>query len=458
MGSSSDLGDVYGYIDKHKDEYISSLQRLLQQPSIAAQGLGMEQMAALVEQELGRLGATSSRIDTRGGFPVVYAELPGQGDRTLSFYNHYDVQPADPLDEWESDPWSGDVRDGRIWARGVADNKGNIAARLAAIDAWQNVRGTLPLNVKFIIEGEEEIGSPHLQSFADDHPDLCQADACIWEFGGRDIDGRPQIHLGLKGICYVELRAKGARTDWHSASATSVPNPAWRLVWALATLKDHDDRILIPGFYDQVVGPTKAEFEALANLPHTEQERLEDLGIAQFINGLTGQDLHLKDYFQPTCTISGLLSGYTGKGQKTVLPSQAMAKIDMRLVANQNPHDVYELLRKHLDANGFTDIESELIGAGYPARTSLEAPIAKVVAETYEHVYGEAPAIYPTSAGSGPWYQLCDAFGIDACTAGVGHGRSQAHAPNENIYVEDFFLGIKHIVAIMDGFGKRQAG
>lgn len=452
MSSTTDLSDVYDYIDKHKDEYIADLQRLLQQPSIAAQGVGMEEMATLVEQDLAELGAEPRRIDTRGGFPIVYAELPGKSGRTLSFYNHYDVQPADPLDEWESDPWSGEVRDGRIWARGVSDNKGNIAARFAAIDAWQKVRGTLPLNVKFIIEGEEEIGSPHLQNFADDHPALCKADACIWEFGGRDVDGRPQIHLGLKGICYVELRVRGARTDWHSASGTSVPNPAWRLVWALATLKGPDDRILIPGFYDKVVAPTQAELEALANLPDTEQERLDDLGIEGFINNLTGLELHLKDYFQPTCTISGFLSGYTGKGQKTVLPSQAMVKLDMRLVADQNPHEIYELLRKHLDANGFTDIESELLGAGYPARTSLEAPIAKVAAETYEDVYGEAPTIYPTSAGSGPWYQLCDAFGIDGCTAGVGHGRSQAHAPNENIFVEDFVLGIKHIAAVMDRF------
>lgn len=455
MSSTTDLSDVYDYIDKHKDEYIADLQRLLQQPSIAAQGVGMEEMATLVEQDLAELGAEPRRIDTRGGFPVVYAELPGKSGRTLSFYNHYDVQPADPLDEWESDPWSGEVRDGRIWARGVSDNKGNIAARFAAIDAWQKVRGSLPLNVKFIIEGEEEIGSPHLQNFADDHPTLCQADACIWEFGGRDVDGRPQIHLGLKGICYVELRARGPRTDWHSASATSVPNPAWRLVWALATLKGPDDRILIPGFYDKVVPPTQAELEALANLPDTEQERLDDLGIEGFINNLTGLELHLKDYFQPTCTISGFLSGYTGRGQKTVLPSQAMVKLDMRLVADQNPHEIYELLRKHLDANGFTDIDSELLGAGYPARTSLEAPIAKVVAETYEDVYGEAPAIYPTSAGSGPWYQLCDAFGIDGCTAGVGHGRSQAHAPNENIFVEDFVLGIKHIAAVMERFANR---
>lgn len=444
-----DLSDVFQYIDDHKDEYIRLLQGMLRQPSIAAQSLGMQEMADKVSDDLRALGAEPRQVDTRGGFPVVYAELAGTADRTLSFYDHYDVQPADPLDEWESDPWAGEIRDGRIWARGVADNKGNIAARFAAIDAFRKVRGELPLNVKFIIEGEEEIGSPHLQNFIDDNPDLCQADACIWEFGGRDIDGQPQIHLGLKGICYVELRAKGARSDWHSAAATSVPNPAWRLVWALSTLKGPDDRILIPGFYDKCVPPTEAELDAMAKLPNLEQERLEDLGIDQFINGLTGMDLHLKDLFEPTCTISGLLSGYTGEGQKTVLPGTAMAKIDMRLVANQDPHEIYDLLRKHLDDNGFTDIETELIGAGYPARTSLEAPIARVVAETFEELYGEAPAIYPTNPGSGPWYQLCDALGIDACTAGVGHGRSQAHAPNENIYVDDYILGIKHIAAIM---------
>jgi acetylornithine deacetylase/succinyl-diaminopimelate desuccinylase-like protein len=429
---------------------------MLRQPSIAAQGLGMTEMAAMVEGSLDKLGFAPQQLDTRGGFPVVYGEKQGASGKTLSFYNHYDVQPADPLDEWTSDPWSGEIRDGKIFARGVADNKGNIAARFAAIHAWEQVRGELPLNVKFIIEGEEEIGSMHLQNFIDDNRDLCAADACIWEFGGRDIDGRPQIHLGLKGICYVELRAKGARTDWHSAQATSVPNPAWRLTWALASLKGQDDRILIPGFYDTVVAPTEAEMRAMADLPNTEQERLEDLQIDGFINGLTGMDLILKDLFEPTCTISGFLSGYTEKGQKTVLPSRAMAKLDMRLVANQDPHEIYALLRKHLDDNGFTDIETELIGAGYPARTSLEAPIARAVAETFEEeeVYGQAPAIYPTNAGSGPWYQLCDALGIDACTAGVGHGRSQAHAPDENIFVDDFVLGIKHIVAIMDRFAR----
>ncbi len=363
------MDGVFAHIDAHAEDYISLLQRFCHQPSIAAQGVGMQEMAQMVKAELASLGANPELVDTRGGFPVVYGTLAGASNRTLSFYNHYDVQPADPLDEWDSDPWAAEIRDGRIWARGVADNKGNTVARIAAIRAWQAVRGDLPLNVKFIVEGEEEIGSPHLYNFAKDHPDMCAADACIWEFGGRDIDGRPQIHLGLKGICYVELRAKGARHDWHSSVATSVPNPAWRLVWALSTLKDQNERVLIPGFYDNVVPPTDAELQVLERIPDTERERLENLGIDGFLQRLSGVDLATRDYFQPTCTISGFLSGYTGQGSKTVLPGTAMAKLDMRLVANQDPYEIYRLLRKYLDDKGFTDVETELLGPGFPART-----------------------------------------------------------------------------------------
>lgn len=446
-----DLSDVYQYIDQHADESIAELQRLLRQPSVAAQNDGMVETAAIVEEMLRSVGFEPRQVPT-AGFPVVYAEQKGVADTTLSFYNHYDVQPADPLDEWDSDPWAAEIRDGRIWARGVADNKGNIAARVAALRAWRAVRGDLPLNVKFLIEGEEEISSPSLMDFALANPDLCAADACIWEFGGKGIDGRPQIHLGLKGICYVELRAKGARHDWHSSVATSVPNPAWRLIWALNAIKGADGRVNIPGFYDSVKPPTDEEIEALKQIPDTEETRLENLGIDEFLDGRTGLDLHLQDYFQPTCTVSGFVSGYTGEGAKTVLPGRAKAKLDMRLVADQDPFVVYEALRAFLDDNGFDDIETELLGGQYPARTPADAPIAKVVAETYEELYGQAPVVYATSQGSGPWYQLCAQFGIDACTAGVGHAKSQAHAPNENIYVEDFILGIKHICAIMDRF------
>lgn len=439
------MDDLFRYIDQHADAAVIDLQRLLRQPSVAAQGIGMTETAALVSAMLAGAGVSARQVDTRGGYPVVYGEAAGTTTRTLSFYNHYDVQPAEPFDLWESDPWGAEIRDGRIWARGVSDNKGNLAARIAAIAAWRAVRGELPLTVKFIVEGEEEIGSPHLEHFAD---------ACIWEFGGTDFEGRPLVHLGLKGICYVELRAAGARADQHSSVATSVPNPAWRLVWALASLKGADERVLIPGFYDRVVPPTADELAVLARMPDTEAQRRDHYGIDGFLLGLTGQALRQRDYFEPTCTISGLLSGYTGDGSKTVLPARAMAKVDMRLVPDQDPREIFGLLRRHLDNRGFADIEMTLLGPERPARTRLDAPIARVVVDTWRELTGLEPVVVPTSAGSGPWYELCGRFGIDACTAGVGHGRSQAHAPNENIYVADFVRGIKHICLIMDRFAR----
>ncbi len=449
----ADLSDVFAHIDANADRYVGELQRLLRQPSVAAQGIGMAETAALVEGMLAGVGAVVEQVPT-AGFPVVVARLPGAGERTLGFYNHYDVQPADPLDEWESDPWAADVRDGRIWARGAADNKGNIAARIAAVDAWRAVRGELPLSLLFVVEGEEEIGAPNLGPFAEANHDAIRADGWIWEFGGVDMEGRPLIHLGLKGICYVELRCRGARTDQHSSVATSVPNPAWRLVWALASLKGPDERVLIPGFYDKVKAPTADELAMLERVPDTEAQRLEHLGIDGFLLGLTGLALRERDYFQPTCTISGILSGYTGEGSKTVLPAAAMAKVDMRLVPDQDPEEIFALLRAHLDAQGFEDIEMDLLGPEMPARTSPSAPIARAVIETARDLYGQEPVVLPTSSGSGPWYELCTRWGMDACTAGVGHARANAHGPNENILVADYVRGIKHICAIVDRFAR----
>lgn len=453
--------DIGRYVDDHADEYLGWLRELLRQPSVAAQNLGMTEAAAIVIRQLDTIGAGPRLIDTRGGQPVVFGEIaadPAVGSpRTLSFYNHYDVQPAEPFDLWDSDPWAAEIRDGRIWARGVSDNKGNIVARVAAIHAWQQVRGPLPLKVRFIIEGEEEIGSPNLANFTADHPDLCAADACIWEFGGRALSGQPQIHLGLKGMCYVELHAHGASSDLHSSLATTVPNAAWRLVWALNALKGPDERVKIPGFYDRVLEPTAEERAALEALPDDDAAGLAHFGIDRYLLGLTGIEKRLRDSFQPTLTISGFESGYTGSGTKTVMPGAAMAKVDMRLCASQDPHEIYELLKAYLAAQGFGDIEVRLLSALMPARTPLTAPIVGVVAEAYEDLYGQAPLVYPTSAGSGPWYQLCERFDVDGCTAGVGDGHSRAHEPNESIAVADFILGIKHIALIMERFAAASA-
>ena len=190
----------------------------------------------------------------------------------------------------------------------------------------------------------------------------------------------------------------------------------------------------------------------LERMPDVERQRLEHLGIDRFLLDLTGLELRRRDYFEPTCTISGIVSGYTGEGSKTVLPSRAMAKVDMRLVPDQDPHEIFALLRRHLDDQGFQDVELELLGPERPARTPPSAPIARAVIDTYRELFDQEPVVVPTSAGSGPWHELCTRFGIDACTAGVGHARAQAHAPNENIYVADYVRGIKHICLIMEKF------
>lgn len=446
------MDDVFAYIDAHADAYVEQLRQLLRQPSVSAQGRGMAEKAAMVEFGLSKIGAEARQVAIPGGFPVVYGAIPGGSDKILRYYNHYDGQPAEPLDLWHSDPWAAEIRDGRIWARGVADNKGNLAARLAAVDAYARVRGQLPLEVRFIVEGEEEIGSPHLHHFTDTHHDLCRADACIWESGSRDLENRPLVNLGMKGICYVELRVAGADADQHSSVATATPNPAWRLVWALASLKGPDERVSIPGFYDRVVPPTGEELAMLDRMPNLERQRLAHLGIDRFLLGVSGIEILRRDYFEPTCTISDIVGGYTGAGSKTVLPSTAMAKVDMRLVADQDPDEIFALLRRHLDDQWFSDIEMTLLGPERPGRTPPSAPIARVVVEAWRALTDREPVVVPTSAGTGPWYELCTRFGVDGCPAGVGHAAANGHAPNENIIVDHFVEGIKLQCSIMERF------
>lgn len=444
------MDDILKVVEERRQVYLDWLIQLCRQPSIAAQNVGMEETANLVEQLLREIGAEARQVPTRG-FPVVYGEI-GAGQRTLAFYNHYDVQPPEPLEEWESEPFAAEIRNGTLYARGVADNKGNIVARLAAVDAYLRARGALPLKVKFIIEGEEEIGSPHLPEFAVEHSALVQADGCIWEAGYTDPQGRPEIYLGVKGILYVELKARKANVDLHSMWATIVPNAAWHLVRALQTLKDAAGHIRIPGFYDRVVEPSASDLEALRRMPFDEEAYRSRLGLEAFNNRLTGQALLRQHIFQPTCNICGIWSGYTGAGLKTVLPHEASAKLDFRLVPHQDPEELFDLLVRHLEQEGFGDVEVKLLAAEHPARTPVDHPFARLVVDTAREVYGKEPVVYPIVPGTGPMYALCQRFGIPAVSVGVGNADSRNHAPNENIRLEDFYRGITHLVTILERF------
>lgn len=440
------------YVEANAERFIGELKGFCRQPSIAAQGVGLEEMAALVYARLKELGAEVRLMPVHDGPPVVYGEM-GDGRRTLLIYDHYDVQPPDPLDLWESKPFDPQIRGGKIYARGVADNKGNLLARVQAVEAYRAAVGELPLTIKWVIEGEEEVGSPHLASFAAEYAALLVADGCLWEAGYKDENERPTISLGVKGIMYLELKAHGAKTDLHSALATIVPNPAWRLVWALSTLKDENDKILVDGLMDHVAEPTKADMLMLAAIPFEEDKMRARFGIPRFIRGLTGIEALTKHLLEPTCTICGFKAGYLEEGAKTVLPSMAMVKLDFRLVPNLEPNLVVELLRRHLDKRGFADIEIVPTHGGHSAKTPSDAPIVQAAIGAVRAVYGQDPVVYPLMAGSGPMHPLTQALGTPAVSAGVGYAGSSAHAPNENIRLNDYFEGIRFVGELIRRFG-----
>lgn len=375
------------YLETHRERFYDELCTLLRQPSIAAQGVGIEETAALVVQRLERLGAQVRVLRIPGAAPLIYGEI-GSGPRTLLIYDHYDVQPPEPLELWHSPAFEPTLRDGKLYARGVADNKGNTMLRIQAIETWLATQGALPLRIKFLIEGEEEIGSIHLDRYCRENLELLRADGCLWETGGKNALEQPTLACGAKGICYVELLARGAAYDLHSANATMVPNPAWRLVWALNTLKGPDERILILGFYDRVRPPSAAELQALTSIPLDDEVLLNDFGIPAFLGGLRGIERLKAHLFQPTCTICGFVSGYTGAGSKTVLPSEARVKIDFRMVPDQEPDEIVRLLRTHLDAHGFSDLEIREFGHEHAARFDPDATVVQAMARATQAVYG----------------------------------------------------------------------
>ncbi len=449
------MNPIDTYLANHLDASLDELAALCAQPSVAAQNLGMEEAAHIVAEMLRKRGFAVQIFPTEGA-PVVFGERKGRNpNKTLLIYNHYDVQPPEPLELWDSPPFEPTIRDGHMYARGVSDDKGHLVSRLFAIDAILEAEGELPCNVKFIVEGEEEIGSVHLPEFVRAHTDLLAADGCLWEFGGVDHTGAPVEHLGLRGICYVELSVQTASQDVHSGLGGSIfPNAAWRLVWALNTLKGPDEHIRIPGFYDNIVPPTERDRQLMAALPPLADLYKERFGLSGFLLGVEGEvELKMQGVFQPTCTICGLTSGYQGPGSKTVLPAKASAKVDFRMVPNQTTEQILDGLRAHLDAEGFPDVKITYLGGGPAARTDPDDPLVRLVVDTAAEVYEQPMRIVPMSGGSGPNHAFVQHLGLPIVTAGIGHPESRVHAPNENIRIDLYLQGARHVARILKAFG-----
>lgn len=444
------------YVHEHMDRFVDEVVHLARQPSVAASGEGVAECASLVTETFDRAGATVKNFRKDGVAPLIVAEFPGSSQRTLLFYNHYDVQPPDPIEEWTAPPFHPTLRDGKLYGRGVADNKGDLVSRLSAIRTLQAVRGRLPCRVKFIIEGEEEIGSVHFEEYVVEHAAELAGDACIWEFGSRDSKERLLLNAGVKGDCYLDVSLDVATVDMHSSLGAIVEGAAMRLVWALASLKDPaTGRIQVPGFYDRVRAPTQRELEIVRGLPFDEDEYKTLYGVKRFIGGKTGDAAKYDLFFMPTCTVCGFISGYTGPGSKTVLPRRAAAKVDFRMVPDQDPQEIATLVRRHLGAEGFADISLHLLGAERAYRSNPDDPFIRLVAQVAAESTGREALVYPTSAGTGPMYPIGATLGVPIVSVGGGYWGSRAHAPDEHIRLADFEETVYMMARILEEFGQQ---
>ncbi len=440
------------FIDGRLDHWLDRLATLVNQPSISSQNVGLEATADVVAGLLEESGF-DARVMPSDPYPVVYAESNGSGDRTLLCYNHYDVQPPEPLELWDSPPFEARRRNGKMFGRGIQDDKGQLISRLAAIDAVKRTLGELPCRIKFIIEGGEEIASPGVPEFVQENQDLLQADACVWETGGVGYDERPIIILGLRGICYIELRARALSRDAHSGMAHVVPNAAWRLIWALVSIKDRQEHILVDGFYDDVIPASEAELAMLDALPDECERTCASYGIQHLLLGRTGAESR-REVFSPTASVDGLSAGYEGPGSKTIIPAEAMAKMDFRLVPDQDPVDICEKIRAHLRAEGFEGIEVEYLGGERPGRTPVDDPFVQMTIETAQQVYGSAPRVSPLMGGSGPVAPFRDHLRVPVVTLGISHPDSMVHGPNEHIRIDQFVRGTRHMARLVERFGR----
>lgn len=442
---------IDSYLQENLDSYIYETARLCAQPSVSATGEGVRECSNIVAEILANHGFEVQKFETEGQ-PVVVGRARGKSERTLLFYNHYDVQPAEPFELWTSPPFEPTVRDGALYARGAKDDKGEFIARLAAVDAAREANGgELPCSVTFVVEGQEEIGSPHIAQFVREHLDLLNSHGAIWEEGGLGPQDKPFNVLGARGVLTVELRVRTLSRDAHSGQGSVLPNAAWRLLWALNSLKGPDGRIRIPGFYDAALPPSQLDKDLFAALPTGEDQVRETFGLKEFLNGVTGEAYKLA-VFDPTCNVQGIGSGWQGVGPKTIVPAEATAKVDFRLVPDQDPDDILEKLRRHLEGEGFGDVEVTRLGAMWPAKAAPDDPLVQLTNRTAQEVYGVESLVMPISGGSSPIYAFTGPLGIPVVTAGVGYLGARTHSPDEHVRLDHFLDGARHIARIVDGF------
>lgn len=447
---------VDAYIEQHSRRFIDELKELCTFPSISNHGRDAIQPAR--DWLADRLARFTDRVETleAGGMPALYAEVPGAGRRKLLLYQHYDVQPVDPIELWDSQPFEPTENNGRIIARGVADDKADVMARLHALETLKHL-GELPVTLRFLIEGEEEIGSKSFEKIAHDHADKLHADGCLWESGTSfDDAGRATIQFGCRGLLYVTLRVRSLAFDQHSGFASIYPSAAMYLVGALASLRDQDMNIKIAGFYDRALEPTEGDRRMMSKIDPEVEKRRELVGFERLVRDPKPDQVIEQLLFLPTCNIAGVTTGYQGPGSKTVLPAEASAKLDFRLVPEQDPEEILGLLRRHLDDNGFEKVEL-LAGEGEkPARSDAGSDVGRAVIDCVREMHGE-PVLWPFMPATGPMHPVVAELGIPTVLpVGVGRPDNRIHAPNENIHAADYINTIKLMCRVWERFGENR--
>ena len=449
------MTDPRTWIREHQPRFLSELSDLLGIPSVSARAEhdADTRRAALWVRDAMEAAGLQARLEETAGHPVVMGEWRGApGAPTVLIYGHYDVQPAEPLDEWSSPPFHPEVRDGRVFARGSADNTGQFFIHLKAIEAFMRTRGSLPVNVIFMVEGEEEVGSPNLAPFVESRARELACDAVVISDSAMFAPGLPSLLFSLRGLAYLEIRVRGARSDLHSgAYGGAVPNPAMALARMLSTFHDAQGRIAIDGFLEDVVTWDEATRESIRGLPFDEEEFREGVG-SPGLTGEAGYSTLERLWIRPTCEVNGLLSGYTGEGAKTVLPARAMAKVSFRLVPDQDPVRVAEQVRAHLRKVAPADVTVEVVElhGGRPWRGSLAGPLAGAATLALREGFG----VDPVPVGEGGSIPIVGEFerilGAPVLLLGFALPGANMHAPDEWFPVDHLERGPLTVVRLLE--------
>jgi acetylornithine deacetylase/succinyl-diaminopimelate desuccinylase-like protein len=449
------------YARQNQPRYLKELKDLLRIPSISTlpENKGdCRRAAEALAAELTRIGFEHARLIETTGHPLVYADwLHAAGKPVGLFYGHYDVQPVDPLDEWLSPPFEPAERDGNLYGRGTADDKGQIWAQIKALESLMNAYGSLPVNVRIIFEGDEEVGGEGIAAFVASKPPELQADFALVSDTELFAPGLPTLCVGLRGMIYTELEVRGAKTDLHSGMyGGAAPNPFVSLAQMLAKLKDEDGRILIPGFYDDIIPPSPEELHAWSSLPFNEEHyRISEVGSRSLV-GEPGYTVMERTWARPTLDVHGMPGGFIGAGAKTVIPAKALAKVSMRLVPGMSPAKSFALYKSYVEkiAPSGVEVEVRLISAGDPCLVRVDNPYIQAATRALQEVWGK-DTVFIRSGGSIPIVGDFDRhLGVPSVMMGFGLPDDCIHAPNEKFHLKNFELGIESVIRFLEEAGK----